>query len=161
MMSVQAILLGTPVNVIVSNAAEGVGLGPIRFFEWSVVGAPLLAETAAIILVFGRFLLPERRSQSISADVSAHASTLVEQYRIVDGLHRLRVRSTSPYVGQPQTAVDLKVYPGLSMVSLLEGDSGSPWQRPAIIESDLLLVRGDADGVGRLAGDKHLAYAGG
>ena len=150
-------LLGTPVNVIGSNAAEGAGLGPIRFFEWSVVGVPLLAGTVAIILVFGRFLLPERRSQSIPADFSAHASTLVEQYRIEDGLHRLRVRPTSPYVGQPRSAVDLKAYSGLSMVSLLEGDSGGPLQRPAIVEGDLLLVRGDADAVGRLAGDKHLA----
>ena len=72
-------LLGTPANVISTNAAEGAGLGPIRFFDWPVVGAPLLAGTVAIILVFGRFLLLERRSRSISADFSAHTSTLVEQ----------------------------------------------------------------------------------
>jgi hypothetical protein len=57
-------------------ALEGAGLGPIRFFEWSVVGVPLLAGTVAIILVFGRFLLPERRSQSIPADFVATASEL-------------------------------------------------------------------------------------
>jgi di/tricarboxylate transporter len=128
-------LLGTPANVISTNAAEGAGLEPIRFFEWPLVGAPLLAGTVAIILVFGRFLLPERRSRSIPADFSAHASTLVEQYRIEDGLHRLRVSSTSPYVGQLRTAVGLKAYPSLSMISLLEGESGSPLQRPPIIEA--------------------------
>jgi di/tricarboxylate transporter len=150
-------LVGTPVNVIGSNAAEEAGLGPIRFFEWSVVGVPLVAGTMAIILVFGRSLLPERRGQSIPADFSTHASTLVEQYRLEDGLHRLRVRSTSPYTGKPRTELDLKDYPDLSLVAILEGEGGGPLQRPTIAEGDLLLVRGDAEAVGRLAAAMHLA----
>ncbi len=150
-------LLGTPVNVIASAEAEASGLGPIRFFEWAVVGVPLVLGTLALILLFGRRLLPERHSQSIPADFSAHASTLVEQYRLDDGLHRLRVRSTSPYAGKPRTAVDLQDYPDLSLVATLDGEGGGPLQRPAIAEGDLLLVRGDAGAVGRLAAEMHLA----
>jgi di/tricarboxylate transporter len=47
-------LLETPANVIGSNAAEGAGLGPIRFFEWSHDAVPraalagLFRVTAAI-----------------------------------------------------------------------------------------------------------------
>ena len=149
-------LLGTPVNVIASAEAEASGLGPIRFFEWAVVGVPLVLGTLALILLFGRRLLPERHSQSLPADFSAHASTLVEQYRLEDGLHRLRVRSTSPYAGKPRTAVDLKDYADLSLVAILEGEGGGPLQRPAIDEGDLLLVRGDAEATGRLAAEMHL-----
>lgn len=150
-------LLGTPVNVIASAEAEASGLGPIRFFEWAVVGIPLVAGTLALILMFGRRLLPERHSQSIPADFSAHASTLVEQFRLDDGLHRLRVRSTSPYVGKPRAEVDLQDYRDLGLVAVLEGADGIPLQRPAVAADDLLLVRGDAAAVGRLAAEKHLA----
>src|SRR5215475_6013571 len=101
-------LLGTPVNVIAATQADESGVGHIAFFEWAVLGIPLLIGTIVATVVFGRSLLPDRRSQSIPADFSAHAQTLVEQYRLEDGLHRFRVRPTSAYVGKPRADVDLK-----------------------------------------------------
>jgi di/tricarboxylate transporter len=150
-------LLGTPVNVIAATQAEEASVGHVGFFEWSVLGVPLLAGTIFITVLFGRYLLPERRGQSIPADFSAHAYTLVEQYRLQDGLHHFRVRQTSPYIGKSRADVDLKNYAGLSLVGLLEGDSRTPLQRPQIREGDLVLVRGDAQAAGRFAADMHLA----
>jgi di/tricarboxylate transporter len=150
-------LLGTPVNVIAATQAEEAGVGHIAFFEWAVLGIPLLAGTIVITILFGRLLLPERKSQSIPADFSAHAHTLVEQYRLEDGLQYLRVRETSPYIGKSRGDVDLANYPDLHLVALLEGDSAAPLQRPQIAEGDLVLVRGDAETAGRLAVDMHLA----
>jgi di/tricarboxylate transporter len=150
-------LLGTPVNVIAATQADEAGVGHIGFLEWSVLGVPLLAGTIVIILVFGRRLLPDRRSLSIPADFSAHAQTLIEQYRLEDGLHRLRVRPTSPYIGRSKADVDLKDYPDLHLVALLESDRATPLRRAQIAEGDLVLVRGDAQMAGRLAVDMHLA----
>jgi di/tricarboxylate transporter len=150
-------LLGTPVNVIAATQADEAGVGHISFFEWAVLGIPLLIGTICITILFGRSLLPERRSQSIPADFSAHAHTLVEQYRLEDGLHYLRVRETSPYVGKARGDVDLKNYPGLHMVALLEGDGATPLQRAQIAQGDLMLVRGEAEMAGRLAVDMHLS----
>ena len=79
-------LLGAPVNVIAAAQAAEAGVGHIGFFEWSVLGVPLLAGTIVITVLFGRLLLPERRGQSIPSDFSAHAQTLVEQYGLHDGL---------------------------------------------------------------------------
>ena len=149
-------LLGTPVNVIAATQAEEAGVGHIGFFEWSVLGIPLLAGTIVIIVLLGRSLLPDRRSQSIPADFGAHAQTLVEQYRLEDGLHHFRVRQTSPYVGTSRTEVDLSNYAGLHLVALLEGDGATPLQRDEIVEGDLMLVRGEAETAGRLAIDMHL-----
>src|SRR5215813_216637 len=118
-------LLGTPVNVIAATQADEAGVGHIGFLEWSVLGVPLLAGTIVITLLFGRRLLPDRRSLSIPSDFSAHAQTLVEQYRLEDGLHYLRVRSTSPYIGKSRADVDLKNYANLNLVALLEGDGAS------------------------------------
>src|SRR5512145_1056503 len=119
-------LIGAPLNVIASNTAEDAGYGPIGFFEFAVAGIPMLLGTAAIILLFGKRLLPERSGSALPADFSAHAQTLVEHYRIEDGAHRLRVRATSPYVGAPRSEVDLRDYPGVSLVGVQEGDSARP-----------------------------------
>jgi di/tricarboxylate transporter len=150
-------LLGTPVNMIAATQADEAGVGHISFFEWSVLGVPLLAGTIVITVLFGRRLLPERRSQSIPADFSGHAHTLVEQYQLEDGLHHFRVRRTSPYVGKSWAEVDLKDYPGLHLVTLLDGDSATPLERSQMAEGDLMLVRGEAETAGRLAVDMHLA----
>ncbi|RSL17418.1 citrate transporter [Edaphobacter aggregans] len=149
-------LLGSPVNVIASNAGELAGAGPIRFFEWAIVGVPLFAGAMVIILIFGPHLLPKRRSGSLPVDLSGHAHTLVEQYRIKDDMHHLRVRASSPYVGMSRTDIDLTSYPGVSIVSLVDAEGGEPTQKP-VAEGDLLLVRGDAQTVGKLARDMHLA----
>jgi di/tricarboxylate transporter len=150
-------LLGTPVNVIAATQADEGGVGHIGSFEWAVLGVPLLAGTIVITALFGRSLLPERRSQSIPADLSAHAQTLVEQYRLEDGLHHFRVRQSSPYIGKSRAEVDLKDYAGLQLIALLDGDHATPLQRDQIDEGDLILVRGEAASAGRLAGDMRLA----
>jgi di/tricarboxylate transporter len=150
-------LVGSPVNVLMSNAAEDAGLGGFGFFEFAAAGIPLVLGTGAIILLLGRYLLPERNGESLPSDFSRHARTLIEQYRIADGLHRLRVRATSPYVGASRSAVVLGDYPGLSLVSIQTAGGRSGPSRTTIAEGDVLLVRGAAESAGRLADDQHLA----
>ena len=150
-------LLGAPLNVIASNMAKDAGYGGIGFFEFAVAGIPIFLGSVVVMLLTQRFLLPHRNGESLPADFSAHAQTLVEQYRLEDGLHRLRVRSTSPYVGKPRGEVDLSNYSGLDIVAIQES-GGKPLQRPTIAVSDLLLVRGDKQAAGRLAVDQHLAF---
>jgi di/tricarboxylate transporter len=150
-------LVGTPINVITATQADEWGVGHIGFFEWSVFGVPLLAGTIVSTVLFGRSLLPDRRSQSIPADFSAHAQTLVEQYRLEDGLHHFRVRQTSPYIGKSRAEVDVGNYAGLQLIAVLEGDNATPLQRAQIAEGDLVLVRGEAETAGRFAVDMHLA----
>ncbi|MGH2381347.1 MAG: SLC13 family permease, partial [Candidatus Limnocylindria bacterium] len=149
-------LLGTPVNVIAATQADEAGVGHIGFFEWAVLGAPQLLGTIAITVVLGRFLLPERRSQSLPADLSAHAHTLVEQYRLEHGLHHLRIRGSSPFVAKARSDVDVSDYPGLRIVALLEADGTTPVTRDHLVSGDLILVRGDAETVGRLVADMNL-----
>lgn len=151
-------LTGTPVNVLVSNAAIEAGVGRFGFFEFTLVGVPLLLGTMAIIILFGQKLLPERSGPSMPSDFSRHARTLVEQYGLTDGIFRLRLRRTSPYAGERPEAVDLAAYPGLTMMAIQQGDSGGPLRRAVLLEGDHLLLRGEADEAARLAADMHLAF---
>ncbi len=73
-------LTGTPVNVIVSDAAADAGVGRFGYFDFALVGVPLLAGTMAIVLLFGARLVPDRTPRSMPPDFSDHARTLVRQY---------------------------------------------------------------------------------
>ncbi len=75
-------LTGTPVNVIVSEAAYDAGVGHVGFFEFALVGVPLLVGTIVVVVLFGERLLPDRRPRTIPADFSDHARTLVEHYAL-------------------------------------------------------------------------------
>jgi di/tricarboxylate transporter len=79
------LLTGTPVNVIVSEAADKAGVGSFGFFEFALVGIPILLGTVAIVLLFGDLLLPDRKAKTVSRDFSDHARTLVEHYELTDG----------------------------------------------------------------------------
>jgi di/tricarboxylate transporter len=73
-------LTGTPVNVIVSEAAHDAGVGAFGFFTFALVGLPLVVATIAIVVVLGERLLPDRQPRAMPADFGAHARTLVEHY---------------------------------------------------------------------------------
>jgi len=74
------VLTASPVNVVVSEAADDAGVGAFGFFEFALVGVPLLVGSVAIVVLLGERLLPRRVPRAIKRDFSAHARTLVEQY---------------------------------------------------------------------------------
>ena len=150
-------LTGTPVNVLVSEAALEAGAGGFGFFEFALVGIPLLAGTMVIIILFGERLLPQRNGAKMPADLSRHARTLVEQYGLADGIFQLRVRATSPYVGLPPSQVDLSDFPGLQLVATQDGESAAPLRRP-VRDGDHILVRGTAEAAASLAKQMHLSF---
>jgi di/tricarboxylate transporter len=151
-------LTGTPVNVLVSEAAADAGFGSFGYFEFALAGIPLVVGTVVIAMLFGQRLLPHRRSQTIPPDLSRHARTLVEQYRLEDGVFQLRLRPGSPLIGMPRTAIDVSDRPGLALVGAQDGKDGRPLRRLTLAEGDMLVVRGDAESAGALAADQHLAF---
>lgn len=151
-------LTGSPVNVLVSEAATDAGVRGFSFFEFALAGIPLLAGTMAIIILFGEKLLPQRNGATMPADFSRHARTLVEQYGLASGVHQLRIRATCPFVGTPSSALDLGQWPGLQLVAIQDGDTAGPLRRTAIAEGDHLLLRGDAETAASFAAQMHLAF---
>ena len=151
-------LTGTPVNVLVSEAAVDAGLPPFGFFSFAIAGVPLLVGTIAVVVLFGQRLLPERSGRALPSDLGKHAKTLVEQYRLDDGLFLLRIRPRSPYIGSQSGAVDLSEHAGLSLVAIQGSDGSGRLRRPTLAEGDILIVRGDAGSAARLASEQHLAF---
>ncbi|MEY4484311.1 MAG: hypothetical protein RL693_1763, partial [Verrucomicrobiota bacterium] len=152
-------LTGSPVNVLVSEAARDAGAGHFGFFEFSIVGVPLLIGTIVILVVLGKYLLPNSSGASMPADLSKHARTLVEQYRLISGVFQMRVRPTSPFIGLMPGTLEFDAYPGLSLIGLQAGTTGRPLTRDALAVGDTMLVRGDSAAAAAFATDNHLALA--
>jgi di/tricarboxylate transporter len=151
-------LTGTPVNVLVSNAAFDAGLPRFGFFEFTIAGIPLLIGTMAIIILFGERLLPTRNGQSMPSDFSRHAQTLVEQYGLSNGVFQLRLRESSDLIGLSPDAIDLSGAGDLQFVGAQDGKSSAPLRRPSLSAGDYLLLRGGADAAADFAARHHLAF---
>jgi len=113
-------LTASPVNVIVSEAADDAGVGSFGFFEFALVGVPLLAGTLAIVLLVGKRLLPTRTPKTVKRDFSSHARTLVEQYGLdVDPSSLLtRGRGVAEVVIPPRSGlIGEAAFPGMATES--------------------------------------------
>jgi di/tricarboxylate transporter len=146
-------LTGSPVSVIVSEAADESGSGKFGFFEFALTGIPLLVGTIAIVIGLGPRLLPHRNAERMPADLSGLEATLAEHYR-VDGedFDRLFTRryGASEVVVPPRSAmIGQRAYPGmrtesgeLVVVGLLRDERRVDEPDARIAAGDTLLVRG-------------------
>jgi di/tricarboxylate transporter len=75
-------LTGSPVNVIVSEAAAESTHHAFGYFSFALVGVPLVLGTIAIAALLGDRLVPERRGRTMPRDLSRHARTLADHYTI-------------------------------------------------------------------------------
>ena len=151
-------LTGTPVNIIVSEAARDAGAGQFQFFSFAVVGVPLVIGTIAISVLLGPKLLPSSRPTHQEADLAVHARTLDVHYALRDGFYRLQVRDLSPFLGQSVHEIDLTPYPGVAIVGVQDGQ-GHNRTDAAIDAGDVLVVTGPSEKVSDLVVDNLLAVS--
>lgn len=149
-------LTGSPVNVIVSEAAQQAGAGPFEFFSFAIVGIPLVLGTMAITVLLGPRLLPAARPAEPAPDLGAHAHTLDVHYALRDGFYRLRVRERSPLVGQMPRDLDIAAYPGVAIAGAQGAGGGASMEAPLAV-GDVLVVTGPSEEVGSLSVDGLLA----
>jgi hypothetical protein len=142
--------------VLVSETALNAGEPAFGFFEFALVGVPLLLGTIAIVALFGQRLLPARTPRSIPPNLSGYARTIRKYYQLPEGLVRLRVEHGSPLVGTPRAALDLEPYASASLVGVYAAGGGPPVD-DVFYADDILVVRGDAAAARRIADAELLA----
>ncbi|MGK9148180.1 SLC13 family permease [Plantibacter flavus] len=147
------VLTGTPVNVLVSELAADItpedGGRPFGFFEFGLVGVPLVVGTILIVVLFGNRLLPKRAATHAPRDLSAHAATLAQQYALDSadglltrdsGLTEVVVVPRSPFIGD-------EVFPGMvtasgDLVIVAIQRSGEDLGRVRLAAGDVMLLQG-------------------
>ncbi|WP_347353245.1 SLC13 family permease [Intrasporangium sp.] len=143
-------LPGSPVNIIVSDAAADAGEGQFAFFGFALVGIPVIAGTIAICVLLGPRLLPRTRPATTPADLGRHAATLYRQYSTSGSLHHLRIRPGSPLVGTELADLDVSSYPDLTLHGAQAPGSVGHLTRP-LAANDVLVASGDRTEISRFA----------
>ncbi|WP_431158158.1 SLC13 family permease [Winogradskyella poriferorum] len=92
-------LTGTPPNIIVNNTMLQSGLEGFSFFEFSLIGLPLLIIGLLYFRFVGHKLLPSNQTNNKPVDISSTLHKWIEAYKVNDDYYRLRVRSVSPLLG--------------------------------------------------------------
>ena len=143
-------LTGTPVNIIVSDAAADAGARPFGYFEFALAGVPLLVGTVLVIVLLGRRLLPERTPAVLPQDLSDLTDAWRVQYGLPPGdlvgsgrgVTEVVVAPRSPLIGQ-------HLFPGMAtpsgdLVVLAVQRAGDPVEGPdqTLRSGDTLLLSG-------------------
>lgn len=103
-------LTGSPVNVLISEAATEADVGEFSYFSFALVGVPLLVGVVGITAVIGPRVLPNRNGRNMPSDFSSLASTLARDYQLSDraddlftreeGVVEVLIPPRSPLIGQ-------------------------------------------------------------
>lgn len=151
-------LTGTPVNIVVSEAAIAAGGRGFGFFEFALVGVPLVVLTTLIVTVWGDRLLPERVAERL-ADVAPHprehAQVLRESYdvdldtgtifSVTDGVLEVLVAPRSSLIGRRVSAGMTTRSEDLVILAVRRGeDDGAPLTEGTGTDGSLTLRAGDA-----------------
>lgn len=127
-------LIGTSTNLLVSSISERSGHGAFHLFEFAPLGLILTGAGLAYLLLFSRWLLPERPSR-----------TLVQSYQVADYVAELRVTAASGLVSRTVEESRVGATSGVRLLAALR--QGTPiWPAPErpIQPGDLLLVQAPA-----------------
>jgi di/tricarboxylate transporter len=148
------ILSGSTVNVIVSEAlteATGSGFG---FFEFALMGGPLVVVTTLVCVLFGSRLLPSRQPEAETLDVAGHADTVLDHYTLEQGFYRLRVPADSTLTGVAPGAHALPE--DLTLIGVQHADGGPGTEGEKLGADDVLVVSADSETVTRFVADNKL-----
>lgn len=150
-------LTGTPVNIIVSDVAFAETGRHLGFFEFAIVGIPLVLGTGAIILLFSKSLLPSRPAKGLPMDLMTHARELKQQYRIETSSVIDAASGITEVVIPPRSQlVGLQVFPGmvspsgdLVILSAARGGETLTGKKAVLRAGDCLLLQGSWDDLER------------
>lgn len=146
-------LTGSPVNVIVSDASEAAGAGRFGFFEFAIIGVPLVVVTIAMSVWLGPRLVPVRSSKHLPPDLSDYGDRVAEYYDLGAGFARLRMTEDSPLLGTACSDVDLTPYPGTTLIGVQAPNDVPQSMSHVLAADDVIVVSGSEEQVDRVADD--------
>lgn len=111
-------LTGTPPNIIASNALVENGLEGFSFFEFGLIGLPLLLISILYFRYVGYRLLPSHRTKNRPMALDEEMHKWIENYSIGDNLYRLRIRSMSPLINSKVGDWDFEETHNVSLMRL-------------------------------------------
>ncbi|MDX2455756.1 SLC13 family permease [Desulfosarcina sp.] len=138
-------MIGTPPNILVSEALRENGLEPFKLFDFSPVGLIVMACGVAFVTLVGTRLLPKR---NLAKETAGRRPDFRSQYRLQEHLFQIRVPGGSALVGKTLAKSRLGAALRLTVVGITR-TNGITLLAPPISEviqaDDLLIVEGKLD----------------
>ena len=149
-------LIGTPPNLLVSDALRQAGLEPFRMFDFTPIGLILMAAGILFMILVGRRLLPDR--DIARATLGRASQDYMDLYDIRDRMVILQMPKDSILVGKTLAQSRLGSVLGLNVIAILRSGSIklAPNADTVLQHGDRLLVEGRLDQLSELHGRKHL-----
>ena len=134
-------LTGTPPNIVVAQTLEQAGLRAFSFFEYALIGGPLLITAVLYMALVGRRLLPSRSEDERPVDAAADLADLAAAYSLGEQQFRLRIRANSSLIGKRLMDAALGPNYGAVLLRIEERDI----TRDTVLECDDILILRAAD----------------
>ncbi|MCL4265678.1 MAG: anion permease [Anaerolineae bacterium] len=149
-------LIGTPPNILVSDALYEYGLTPFGLFDFTPTGVLILGVGILYVVFVGRRLLPARNPAQESAQ--ANQNDLGGVYELLDRTFVIRFPANSPLVGMTLADSRLGSALRLNVVAILRHGRTHLAPRPDTVlqTGDRLIVQGRADHLAELHGRQQL-----
>jgi len=141
--------IGTPPNILVSEALRANDLTPFGLFDYTPIGLIVMfSGIAFVILVGSRFLSPMDPMQGDKAE----ADTTLSQYRLEERLFTITLSPASSLIGRTLASSHLGSHLGLNVVGIKREENTilAPSGTERIEAGDRLIVEGHADRVAEL-----------
>ena len=134
--------IGTPPNILVSDAMRDEGLAAFTFFDFTPVGLIIMFSGIAFMVLIGRHLLPRRdvvKESSEANDVDWEA-----QYDLQERLFNIRIPADSILVNKPLSESRLGSALGWNVISIIRKDQSRLVPGPTVTlqSQDRLTVEG-------------------
>ncbi len=137
-------LIGTPPNLLVSEALTQNGYEPFALFDFAPVGGAVMVTGVIFVAVVGRLMLPKTR-----AERSKHRSqrSLRSHYKLQEQTFMMRVPVDSVLVGKTLVESRIGAATGLIILALVRfGRSETLPSRQTVLRAgDQILVQGRLD----------------
>jgi di/tricarboxylate transporter len=150
-------LIGTPPNILVSEAMRDYGLRPFLMFDYTPVGVAVMLAGVVFMVFVGRHLLPVRDIGKEFA--SADQADLPELFGLHERMFIVHLPADCALAGKTLVDSRLGAVLGLNVIAIIRNGETHLAPDPQIIlhPGDRLLVEGRPDRLAELHGRRHLA----
>ena len=111
-------LTGTPTNIVTNQAMIDAGVPEFGFFEFSLIGVPLLILTVIYMRYFGTKLLPNNESRRME-DIDESIQNIEDSYQLFEGFWKVRIRPNSSAIGQSIKQMKLGSTMGVNIIKII------------------------------------------
>ncbi|WP_298764756.1 SLC13 family permease [uncultured Polaribacter sp.] len=153
-------LTGTPPNIIANNALIDAGFDGFSFFEFGLIGLPLLIIAIVYFRYIGFKLLPKNKTNNKPINIDSTLHEWIEAYQIENDYYQLRIRSNSQLINTQISKWDIEHNYNVNIIRLkrrhpnrLKGNLPfieMPENETELRYHDILTIKGHTEDINKL-----------